>query len=315
KVIQDQQIYELYDNGQKIADLQIVKVGGGSKMPTTLTQNVIDVGFGGVAAVFASVDSGSPIKLISPLHFKGDMFVVAPDFKADTWEEFVDIAKNSDTPLRIGYKSPVAVAKIVFEEALKHEGVTFSSDPADSTVNIHMINVKGDGKLNVSLAGDLIDGYAGNNPFPAQAVEKGIGKIICDLEQLPPGTFMDHPCCCIAARTDAIEKYPHAITALLTLYLQASQTINTDLDKAVSAAVRWIGTTETVEKMSIPTSGYSMEPSEYWHQTMYNWVIAMNGLDVFTGKLKELPPQQALQHAFELSLLEKARQKFDQQKP
>jgi NitT/TauT family transport system substrate-binding protein len=159
KSVRDQKLYELYDQGRKVADVEIVKVGGGSKMPTALAQNVIEVGFGGVAAVFASVDSGAPVKLIAPLHYKGDMFVVQPDLQAKTWSEFIAAVKASDRPLRIGYKNPVAVAKLIFEEALKHEGITFGGDPSAENLQVHMVNVKGGGKLNVALSGRLVDGY------------------------------------------------------------------------------------------------------------------------------------------------------------
>ena len=310
KVIEDRKFYELYDNDRKVADVEIVKVGGGSKMPTALAQNVIEVGFGGVAPVLASVDSGAPVKLISPLHYKGDMFVVRPDFKAGNWQDFVNMAKAAEKPLRIGYKNPVAVAKIIFEEALKHEGITFGGDLSQTDLQVHMVNVNGGSKLNISLGSGLIDGYAGNNPFPAIAVEKGIGKIICDLEELPPGTFRNHPCCCIAANTNALKDKSEAIMDLLVLFLLANETINSDLKSAVASAVRWIGTTETVEQMSIPTSGYSMEPSAQWHQTMIKWIEAMNGLSVFRGKFKELEPDKVSLIAYDLSLLESARKKL-----
>ena len=314
KVVQDRKFYELSDKGKMVADLEIVKVGGGSKMPTALAQNVIDVGFGGAAPTLAAVDSGAPIKLISPLHYKGVMFVVRPDFEAESWEEFVAIAKATKKPLRIGYKSPVAVAKLVFEEALKHEGIIFSGDPSLADLQVHMVNVQGGSKLNVALGSGLIDGYAGNNPFPAIAVEKQIGRIICDLEDLPPGTFRNHPCCCIAANTKALKEKSEAIVDLLMLFLQANETINSNLDKAVAAAVRWIGTSDSVERMSIPTSGYSMETSAQWHQTMGKWIEAMNGLGVFRDKLKGLEPKEVPPLAYDLSLLEKARKKLAQRR-
>jgi NitT/TauT family transport system substrate-binding protein len=310
KVVEDRKFYELFDQNKKVADLEIMKVGGASKMPTALAQDVIELGFGGVAPVLASADSGAPVKLIAPLHYKGDMFVVRSDFPAKTWKEFVTMAKTIDKPLHIGYKNPVAVAKLVFEEALKHEGITYGGDPARADVQVQMINVKGGDKLNVSLGSGLIDGYAGNNPFPAIAVVTGIGRIVCDLEDLPPGTFRDHPCCCIAANTKAIVEKSEAIVDLLVLLIQGTETINSDMDKAVAAAVRWIGTSESVERMSIPTSGYSMEPSEQWHQTMDKWIEAMNGLGIFKDKLKSLKPDDVQQAVYDLSLLEKASDKL-----
>lgn len=314
KVVRDRKFYELFDREKKLADVEIVKVGGGSKMPTALAQNVIEVGFGGVAPVLASVDSGAPVKIISPLHYKGDMFVVHPDFEAKSWKEFVAIAKTTKRPLRIGYKNPAAVAKLIFEEALKHEGITFGGNLSAKDLQVQMVNVKGGGKLNVALSGGLVDGYVGNNPFPAIALEKGIGRIICDLEDLPPGTFRNHPCCCIAANTKTIEKKPEVLIDLLVIFLQANETINSDLDKAVASATRWIGTSESVERMSIPTSGYSMEPSDEWHRTMHTWIEAMNGLDIFNGVLEGLKPEQVPLLAYDLSLLEKARTKLAQRR-
>lgn len=314
KVVVDRKFYELYDEGMKVADVEIVKVGGGSKMPTALAQNVIEIGFGGVAPVLASVDSGAPVKLISPLHYKGDMFVVRPDFEAKSWEEFVTIAGASEKPLRIGYKNPVAVAKLIFEEALKHEGITFGGDLSQDDLQVQMVNVNGGSKLNVSLGSGLIDGYAGNNPFPAIAVEKGIGRIICDLEELPPGTFRNHPCCCIAANTNILQEKSKAIVDLLVLFLQANETINSDPDKAVTSAVRWIGTSVSVERMSIPTSGYSLEPSALWHRTMGKWMEAMNGMGIFRGRLQELKPEEIAKAAYDLSLLEAARKKLAQRR-
>ena len=79
--IQDQKFYELYEMGQKIADIEIIESrrrleDGPRHWPRASSISV----FGGVAAVIASADSGAPVKLISPLHSKGDMFVVKPDF-------------------------------------------------------------------------------------------------------------------------------------------------------------------------------------------------------------------------------------------
>ncbi|NQU24400.1 MAG: ABC transporter substrate-binding protein [Candidatus Nealsonbacteria bacterium] len=311
KTIEDRKHYELFDGRRKVADVEIVQVGGGSKMPTALAQNVIDVGLGGVAPVLAACDRGAPVKLISPLHSKGDMLVVKPDCAAGTWQEFVTLIKESKAPLRVGYKSPVAVAKLIFEDALRHEGIAFSGDLSRQGVAVQMINVKGGGKLNVALSADLIDAYVGNSPFPAIAADKGIGKIVCDLEDLPPGRFRNHPCCCLAANTNALAEKEEAIVGLIVLLLQANETINSDLDAAVKSATRWIGTSEAVERASIPTSGYCLEPDAEWHACMSVWFDAMNDLGTFEGKLKGLKEKEAAPIAYDVSLLEKARERLD----
>lgn len=309
-VIEDRKLYELTDNGRVVANVQIVRVGGGSKMPTALAQSVIDVGLGGVAPVLAACDSGAPVKLIAPLHSKGDMLVVPPDMAVRTWEEFVVRVRSAGTPLRIGYKSPIAVAKMIFEDALRHEGIAFSGDSSRTDVQVHMINVKGGGKLNVSLSEGLVDGYVGNNPYPAIATEAGVGKVVCDLEKLPPGRFHNHPCCCLAANTDAVTGKEEAVVDLLVLLLRANETINRDPESAVDSACRWIGTTEAVERASIPTSGYSLEPDDDWRECMGVWFDAMNKLSSFRGELEGLKEEQAAAIAYDFSHLKEAKERL-----
>jgi len=306
KPVEDQKRYELLEDGRKIADVEVVTVGGGSKMPTALAQGIIEVGLGGTAPVLAAVDSGAPVRLIAPLHHKGDMFVLRPDFPAKNWQEFVAQAKQAQEPIRIGYKSPVAVAKVIFEEALRHEGIPFGGDLSGGDIKVQMVNVKGGGKLNVSLGQGLIDGYAGNNPFPAIGLEKGLLRIVCDLEDLPAGNFRNHPCCCVAAHIDALKNKAEAVEALLVLLLQATETINKNLDAAVASATKWIGTSEAVERMSIPTSAYIMEPNAEWHGYMKTWLDAMNGLGVFTGTLAKRSEPEVATLAYDLSILKKA---------
>jgi sulfonate transport system substrate-binding protein len=310
KVVEDRKHYELFDGARKLADIELVRVGGGSKMPTALAQDVIEVGLGGTAPVLAAVDKGAPLRLIAPLHSKGDMLAVRPDFPAKNWNEFVAAVKASPKPVRVGYKNPIAVAKIIFEEALMHEGLAFAPNSAAADAKVVLINVKGGKKLNASLQGGLIDAYVGNNPFPAMGEEKEILRIIADLEDLPPGTFRNHPCCCVAAGMTAIKEKSEAITALLVLLHQATDTINTDRDKAVAVASRWIGTSESVERASIPTSGYSMTDDATWHASMAQWLKAMNRLDLFTKTLKGLAEPEAAKLAYDLTALEKAEERL-----
>lgn len=303
KKITDKERYELHKNGKNIMNFNIVKVGGGSKMPTALAQNIIDIGYGGVAPVLAAIDKGSPIKIISPLHSKGDMFVLNPKFPANNWIEFINIAKQAKTPIKIGYKSPVAIAKIIFENALTHEGISYSSDVTNSQVKVHLINVKGGGKLNVSLSNGIIDGYTGNNPFPAIGAEKGILKVIADLENLPPRDFINHPCCCIAAVPKSLEGKTEAVKILMSINKKAIEFINNDLQESAKIASRWIGSSIIVEKKSIATSGYSMNPSKDWHQTMSVWGDAMNKLNLFEKSLKGLSESEIAKKAYDFQYL------------
>ncbi len=310
RMVRDRELYDLMDGGKKLAEVEVIRVGGGAKMPTALAQGIIDVGLGGVAPVLASADSGAPVRIISPLHNRGDMFVLHSDVPATTWPEFVALARESERPVRIGYKDPVAVAKVIFEQALEHEGLTFSGDLSRGDVDVHMINTKGGGRLNVALAEGIVDGYAGNNPFPAIGREQGILRVVCDLEDLPPGTFRNHPCCCVAANLSALEGKRDAVEALLVALLQATDTINTQPEAAVRVATRWIGTSEPVERASIASSDYSMDPSPQWREQMALWIDALNRLDVLHHALAGLTEDEVAEKAYDLSFLRTATERL-----
>ena len=168
--------YELIKKGKKIADIELYLSGGGSKMPTLMSQGHFEVGFGGVAAVAFFTDKGSPMKIIAPLHTKGDMLVLQPDNPVKSWEEFVVWAKKSKEPIRIGFKNPVAIAKLIFERALMEEGLTYTSDKSDRTKDVLMILLKGERNLVPGLQNKIIDGYVSNNPWCAIAETKEIGR-------------------------------------------------------------------------------------------------------------------------------------------
>jgi hypothetical protein len=107
-------VYELVEGEKTVAELHLEKVGGGSNMPAAMERGEIQVGLGGIPAVIFYVDKGSPFRILTPLNVDGDMLLVRPEFPADDWDSFVSAVKASEKPVRIGYKAPVAVAKLVF---------------------------------------------------------------------------------------------------------------------------------------------------------------------------------------------------------
>ncbi|HDH57215.1 MAG TPA: hypothetical protein ENF16_01255, partial [Bacteroidetes bacterium] len=217
KEVRPKQLYQLYDGNELVCELELFKVGGGSKMPTAMDQGMFDVGFGGVAAVAFHVDKGRPMKIISPLHSKGDMLVVSTDLAPNNWEEFVEYVKNREEPLKVGFKAPKAIALLIFQAALDEVGLSYTYNAGERDADILFINMKGAGHLNPGLQNDIIDAYVCNNPFCAIAEEKGMGRCIADLNDLPPGLWKDHPCCMIAAMDEVIEKKRDLVVKFLEL--------------------------------------------------------------------------------------------------
>lgn len=304
--VQYKKHYELIKKGHKIADIELYLSGGGSKMPTLMAQGHFEVGFGGVAAVAFFTDKGSPMKIIAPLHTKGDMLVLQPDNPVESWDEFVIWVKKEKKPIRIGFKNPVAVAKIIFERALEEEGLTYTSDKSDRTKDIFMILLKGEKNLVPGLQNKIIDGYVSNNPWCAIAENKGIGKCVADLDELPPGIWKDHPCCCIGATDEAMTTKKDVIKEFIKLIILGTQYANEDPARHAELASKWIGTTLEVEKISLPTSGFTTNPTDHWKKNMQTWVSEMNRLGKLKGKLKDKDGEEIEDILYDFSVLNKA---------
>ena len=307
KEIRPKQLYELFDGDKLICEVELYKAGGGSKMPTDMAQGIFDVGFGGVAAVAFFVDKGTAMKIISPLHSKGDMLVVGPNVPATDWDSFVKFCKGRDEPLRIGYKKPKAIAQLIFEGAMREEGITYTHDARNRDAEVLLVNMKGAGHLNPGLQNTIIDAYVCNNPFCAIAEDKGIGRCIADLNDLPPGLWKDHPCCMIAAMEEVIKTKRAELVKFLELIVIATDYINANQAIAVKSASDWIGTSIAVEEKSIPTSGYLTEPNKTWLQGIYTWARSMDELGHIKGALRGKTDQQVYDLLLDLSLIEEAR--------
>jgi NitT/TauT family transport system substrate-binding protein len=279
-------------------------------MPTLMSQGHFEVGFGGVAAIAAFVDKGSPMKIIAPLHSKGDMLVIAPEIPVNNWDEFVVWAKENKKPIRIGFKNPTAVAELIFIRALKEVGLSMTMDQSEKDKDIMMIHMKGEENLIPGIQNKIIDGYVSNNPWCAIAESKGVGKCIADLNDLPPGIWKDHPCCGIAATDSAMISKKKIIKEFLKLIILATQYANEDPKMHAELASKWIGTSFEVEVKSLATSGFTTNPNEEWKRTMQVWIDEMSDLDQLKDKLKGKKGPELDALLYDFTLLNQARKEL-----
>lgn len=246
------------------------------------------------------------MKIIAPLHSKGDMLVMRPDLNLNSWKEFLDWVKKEEKQVRIGYKNPEAVATIIFQRALKEAGISYTGDKGNTQAEVLIINMKGEANLNPALQTNQIDGYVSNNPWCAIAEEKGIGRCVAELHDLPPGIFKDHPCCCIAANNEAMKKKGKLIQKFLELMAVATHYINSEPEKSAEYVARWIGTTPELERKSMATSGYSMEPDSTFLEGMWVWYQEMVNLEKIVEQLKGRTKEELAKMLYDFSALKPA---------
>ncbi len=122
--------YELYENGKKIANIQLIEImEGGAKIMTLMAQNQIDIGFNGVPPAIFAIDKGTNAKIISALHGEGSAVVIRNGIPADNWNQFVEWIKKQHKEgkqVKIGYPLPVSIQYVMIKKALAAENITYT---------------------------------------------------------------------------------------------------------------------------------------------------------------------------------------------
>jgi NitT/TauT family transport system substrate-binding protein len=289
-----QEVYELLRGETVLAQLNLSRVKGGAAMPAALSRGDIDIGFGGLAPVVLAIDKGAELKVVAPCNADGDMLLLRPGLTADSWAAFVALARSSEQPLRIGYKAPMAVAYLILKAGLEHEGLRHGPEDfaADGQpVQVRLIDERQATSLIPALASGALDGMAMNQPVVAQAVDKGLGQVVCDLADLPPeGRWRRHPCCCVAATRATCEQHPAELEAFLQLIAAAGRELERDVAQAVPVAAAWCNQSEAVETLSLPTVAFVSSFDEGWRQGELNWYAMMAEMGVFSGRLSPAEP-------------------------
>lgn len=297
--------YALIKDNEQVAEIEFIQSQGAINVPNNMIAGLFELGFGGVVPFAASIDQGNPITIVSPLHQRGDMLVVTADNEAVTdWDTFLNWVNSSEEPVTIGFKSPKAVALIIFQSALAEAGVSFAMSGSDiDGAKIVLYNAQGQPNLNPALQEGLIDAYVSNNPACAMAEYNGIGKCVAELSMLPPGDFENHPCCAIAATEEVMAEKTHEVAVALELFAYATEFINENPEEAAAAASEWIGTPLEVELVSMSTSLYDVHVTEDWIGNMNAILDHMRGLNVFSGPLLDADHATEIEVITNFSLL------------
>ncbi len=290
--LKPKEVYELVAGGRPVARLQLLQTEGGAGMPAAMSRGEFDVGLGSTIAAAKFADSGKPLKIICPLQTDGDQLVLREGLPIAEWGAFVAAAKTGAKPLRIGYKEPMAVAKMIFECALKAEGVSYGYEerPGRGVVLVNFGSEKSPLPLLESRA---LDGFVMNQPGTAMAVHKGLAHVVAELRDLPPkGTWAHHPCCSIIATPEALEARREPIKALLELIILSTKLINEEQALAIDCAVRWTKNPRAVEARSVPTVSYLAQPTERWVAGLKTWLELVRTVDFFKGKYARVSAEE-----------------------
>lgn len=291
--------YELYAGDELIARLVVEVSTGGLQLVRKLHERQFDIAFGGVPGMITMIDHGSPLRIIAPVMTDGSGFVVRADLPIDDWEDFLAYVRAAESPLRIGYKTDVSVQNLIFETALRHEGISFAHDALTGQADILTINMHGAAHLLPALQAGVIDGFVVNQPHVAMAQATGEVRFVADLNALPPeGMWNGQPCCALAIRDeDFLQAESEAVHALMRLFLYASRQLQENPAGQADTVASWLGVAPEIEVRSLPTLTFKTDYDEDWHRGVNFWVEALVRAGHLTGRVSEAYARDRLHEA------------------
>ena len=296
KPVNEHKLYDFYHDGSKIARVKLIPTKKGPDLEKLVAQGSVDMGISGTQAILMSIDKGVNAKIISRLQTAGNVFVLKKDLPMNSWSDFVNEIKGSKSRFKIGMPGPHTVATIIFRSALDHEGISYTEDAANKKADILFINMKGHGNLISALANNITEGIIGAQPFPSVTINRGLGKLVLNLQNVPPNNrWHGHACCSLEATEAFMKRDRDLLVRMMELTVLGVNAANRDKEMTARACSSWLGVEEAVEKIAMPTLTYTTTPTSQWTDSVYTYAEIMERMNIVGKKLrgkrgKELNP-------------------------
>lgn len=296
KPVTEYKLYDFFYDGSKIARVKLIPAKTGPDLEKLVAQGSVDMGISGTQAVMMSIDRGIKTKIISPLQTAGSVFVLKKELPMDYWDDFVKGIRGSERRFKIGMPGPETIATIIFRSALDHEGISYTEDITDKNADILFINMKGHGGLVSALENRITEGIIGAQPFPSVTINRGLGKLILNLQDVPPNRrWYGHACCSLFATEEFAKRDRDLLIKMMELIMLGVNAANQDKEMTARACSSWLGVEEAVEKIAMQTLTYTTTPTSQWRESAYTFMEIMDKMNMVSEKLrgkrgKELDP-------------------------
>lgn len=297
---------DLVKDGAVIAHLNWVQCKGASEAAALLAQGHLDIAYCSSTGMMSAYDSGTDVCILCPVQSGGVSIVASKDAPYNTFEELVEYAKESETPIMAGYHSAVSSPRIVLEYALMEAGLTVTEDTADYSADVVMMDLKGLSNLIPSMSSGQVELWAGPVPHPQKAEEQDVGKIIAKLDDLPGGKWVDFPCCTMNAMKSVTEEYPEIMEAMTAVTHRVFSYAQENREATAEALSEWVGL--SVEELKQNDTTYGISPNEQFVNGMKIYMEAMNKMGKFSGRLSGKTYDDVKDTVFNYSFAEKVLQ-------
>ncbi|MEI6840076.1 MAG: ABC transporter substrate-binding protein [Methanomicrobiales archaeon] len=121
------EICDLIVNGVPVAELKLVTADAGPQLMQMEATEIIGMGYAGVPPAIASIDKGSPIKVLMPTQTEGSALVAKIGSPAHDWNSFISYAAQrsaSGKPLKIAAPSKGSIQDVMLQYSLKYSGMS-----------------------------------------------------------------------------------------------------------------------------------------------------------------------------------------------
>lgn len=262
--VNEKENYVLVQDGKDVANINLVHCTNGGEVMTMMVQGNLQMALSSFGLPVTNNDKGADIKVLSPIHADGIGLVGSNDLTdVNDWESFLAYARTQTEPVKVGYHSPANAPVILFEEALTANEITWTEDPADTSADILMINLKGTENLFPALQSGEVDAWVGPSPWPEQALIQNTGKLIIDLKNLPPeGRWTSFPCCVFSASQTALDSNRAEIETFYKLLTAAADYANNQKEDSGTIVAEWMGVNEEAAQNTMTV--FTTEVNDNW---------------------------------------------------
>jgi NitT/TauT family transport system substrate-binding protein len=228
--------------GVDVIDAKGAPYPNGGAVMTAFQAGDVDIGYlGSPPAIIGHVNSEIPTKVIGQVNSLGSAIVVKAGI-----ENAIDlVGKTIATP------GAVTIQHFMLLNYLEDNGIAVGDVTlTDSSVTL----------MAAALEAGEIDAFIAWQPFPADAVDRGLGHVLADSTDIWPG----HICCVLGTMEQFAKDQPATVTSYLRAHIAATKWMqqamadkeSDDYDLLVQISVDFTGRNEAVVKEALDGMDY-----------------------------------------------------------
>ncbi len=138
------------------------------------------------------------------------------------------------------------VQEAVLLKGLSKEGL--------SRQEVNLIVLKPPDMIN-SLHNGQIDAFIAWEPYPAQAITSGIGRMLAPSQEI----WAEHPCCVLVVARTFLEEHPKIVAGVIRAHVRATRYIRKHPEDVVDIAVKYTGMGKAAIQKAIQNVHFTTE--------------------------------------------------------